>query len=1104
MKLLRLILITLLCLVFITVSIAQTPQRQQIIEITTAENFSSIQKSFYDYWAPFHVGTNGYYVENGIRKKAHGWKQFKRWEWYWEQRVDPTTGSFPQKRAADFYSEQPKTDGSRAATGNWTCMGPTTSPGGYFGLGRLNCVAFRPDDNNTIYTGSPSGGLWKTIDGGTNWTVLTDKNDVLGVSDIIVIAGETPATDIIYIGTGDRDGGSMWNLEGGQYNDNNSIGVLKSVDGGTSWTQTDLKFKTNQFETVNRMITDTSNYNKIYAATSAGLFVTENSGLKWDLLFETEFIDLKFMPWNSQIMYGSTRTGSIFRSTDAGISWSNIIDLYASGGRRIEMAVSVDEPTWVYAVIANEENGHFGIYKSINSGASFSKAFDGSNILGDTCDGSTDGGQGDFDLAIAANPNDANIIFVGGINTWKSINGGSAWSINNMWEGTCDGAAKEVHADKHFLAFQNGSSILFECNDGGIYKTTDAGSTWTDLSNGLIISQMYRLGVSQISANEIITGLQDNGTKALMAGTWNDVCGGDGMECLIDYTNENIQYMELNDGVLLRTTDHWGDYTCITIDYETGDTINGLTEAGSWVTPYVIDPTNHETLYLGLNNIWKSTDKGDSWTKISTMNSTAKIRSLAIAPSDNQVIYAADPANIWRTSNGGTSWYPVTGTLPTASSTITYISISNDKADTAWVSMGQYNKYGVFQTTDGGTTWTDISIGLPPIPVMCVIQNKLNIAELELYAATDVGIYVKIGGKNWTLFSNNLPNVVVTELEIYYNTTTPALSRIRAATSGRGLWESGLFTPPTTPPVANFTADITSPNIAQTVSFTDMSINAPSSWTWNITPAVFIFVGGTNANSQNPQVQFNAEGKYTVRLTSANAIGNDIETKIKYIDVTTLHSYCPASGGGTQYISSVQLGNIQNTGTGDDHYSHYSSISSDLTINQAYDITITYGLANTDSDLGIWIDWNKDGDFNDENENVVCVVGITYLTETYSFSVPETALLGATTMRIRLKEADEDCGGPCGTTAKGEVEDYKVIVKPGLNTWIGYTADWTAAINWSEGVVPNSSYNVDIPLSPFGGNFPEVPVGQVAYCNKINMNNSVQVSISGTLVVGDD
>ncbi|MBK9359546.1 MAG: PKD domain-containing protein [Bacteroidales bacterium] len=762
-------------------------------------SFYDMQKAFNDYWEPHNV-IGGKYINNkGVEVKAPGWKQFKRWEYYWETRVNPNTGEFPKTTAWEelqkFQSDYPGS--TKSTAGNWTSLGPSASPGGYAGLGRINCVAFHPTDINTVYTGAPSGGLWKTTDGGASWTVLSDTWAVQGCSDICVVPG---SPNIVYAATGDREN-TMWHFGGGQNHDNNSVGVLISTNAGATWSSTGLSFAISERKAINRLLIDPSNSNILYAATTSGVYKTTDAGENWTLIYATQFSDMEFQPGTPSTIYGSSKAGDIYQSTDSGGSWT--ATLTTTFGR-VEMAVTPANTNIVYAVMQDtpgQTNDESPVYKSVDGGGSFTRVFTSStlNLFGYDCDGSDmDGTQASYDLCIASDPNNANVVFIGGVNTYKSTNGGSSWSISTHWSSSCSGIATKVHADQHCLAYQPVSNHLFLGNDGGLYKTSNSGTLWTYIGSGLVTTQIYRIGVAQSVANECILGAQDNGSKAYSSGNWSDVAGGDGGECIFDYSDQNIMYASSQNGSFQRSTNHGGSFTNITA---------GLTGDPRFIAPLAIDPTVPTTIYCAYSDVWKSTNQGTAWTKISNWGN-AEISHIAIAPSNSQYIYATTQTILYRTTDGGTSWSNITGSLPVGSSLITYVSVKSDDPNTVWVSMGTYTANRVYQTTDGGSTWTSISSGLPNIPVMCVIQNKQNTSAVELYAGTDVGVYVKVGAASWQLFSTNLPVLVVNELEIYYDDNT-GNSKLYAGTYGRGMWVSDLYESGVLNPT-NFTATASS------------------------------------------------------------------------------------------------------------------------------------------------------------------------------------------------------------------------------------------------------------------------------------------------------
>ncbi len=674
------------------------------------------------------------------------------------------------------------------------------------------------------------------------------------MSDIL-IPPDYATSNTIYIATGDRDA-----------SDNRSIGVLKSTNGGTTWGTTGLSYALTANARVNRLLQDPANNQNIIAATSSGVYKTTNGGTNWGTqLSPYTFIDMEYKPGDFNTLYGSTKTnGLIYVSTNGGTSWTYTLNIGSVG--RTEIAVSPNQSNWVYAIVASNSNSLYGIYKSTNSGANFIQTFDGSiagnNLLGWNADGSGASGQGWYDLCIAASPSNANTIVVGGVNNWRSTNGGTNWAIITHWWGD---QVQAVHADQHMLTYRNNGD-LFVCNDGGVYYSNNNGTDFTDKTNGIVISQMYKLGVSQTVSNDVITGLQDNGTKLYSGGLWEDVKGGDGMECLIDYTNVNIQYGTYVNGQISRTMNHWNS----SIDIEPS--------SGAWVTPYIIDPSNPNILYAGYANVWKTTNRGDDWVEISTMSASNFIRSMDISNNNTNFIYVADLTRIWKTENGGSSWTNITGTLPVGSSNITNIAVKNNDANTLWVSLAGYTATKVFQSTNAGATWVDISTGLPQIPAYSIVQNKQSTTEVHLYVGTELGVYFKKGTDNWIPYNTGLPNVKIGELEMYYAASSTN-SKLRAATFGRGLWETPPY--PVITSISNDNLDKNDIKIYPNPTNGLFTIDVNNNENYNVEIIVKDLTGKiiyansfNNSASNNIDLSCQSAGIYIIQIKMGNEIYN--------------------------------------------------------------------------------------------------------------------------------------------------------------------------------------------------------------------------------------
>ncbi|MFT4663761.1 MAG: photosystem II stability/assembly factor-like uncharacterized protein [Gammaproteobacteria bacterium] len=656
-------------------------------------------------------------------------------------------------------------------TSNWTELGPNYSRGGYFGSGRISCVGFHPSDTRTWWAGSPTGGLWKTADNGDSWkcltdnSFLTDNETVAGVSQVVV-ASDYETSKTIYIATGDKVAYNYW-----------SSGVYKSIDGGETWDTTGLHWSQVDRAIIFSLTIDPENDNNLYAATSNGVFQSRDGAVTWDKVYERFTHDLKHKPGTYETLYTSTNDGRAFVSSDGGENW--IKSMHLPLGGFVRLAVTQSNPELVFAVVEDLDYLLIGIYKSEDSGHSFQMIYDGSkpchNFTGYSPTGCSSTGQ--EHLTIAVSPNDENVLFVGGINTWCSLDGGYSWRISNEQKGEF---VQDVHADKLCHIFRDNGD-LFEGNDGGIYISTNLGETWTDKTKGMGINQTHRLAVSGPDSYEILAGFQDDGTYIYWDSIWQFGGSGDGMECYIDPEDHNKHYASSQWGKIFRTDDHWN----------TTPWKYPLSEHGHFDTPFAIDPSNRNTVYAGYKDVWKSSDQGDNWEKITDLNIRLQLTDVAIAPSDSNVLFTMDNQHIWSTTDGGNNWEDITSNLPVKTAYVSSVVVKEDDSKTIWVTLDDYWNPGVWKTTDGGKMWVDISIGLPKIPINCIRQNTIAEGE-DLYIGTGFGVYFKHNNSPWVRYENGLPTIKVKELEIYY-TENPTTCKLIAGTFGRGLWESPLF-----------------------------------------------------------------------------------------------------------------------------------------------------------------------------------------------------------------------------------------------------------------------------------------------------------------------
>ena len=335
-------------------------------------------------------------------------------------------------------------------------------------------------------------------------------------------------------------------------------------------------------------------------------------------------------------------------------------------------------------------------------------------------------------------------------------------------------ATNYVHADNHDLIYA-GANVYAAC-DGGVFKTTNEGTSWTDISTNISNAQMYGLGLSATNATTIISGHQDNGTNLTTNGTtWAEVNGGDGMLCFIDRSNNNNLFSSIYYGSLYRSTNGGSSFSSIY-----------TVPSGGWVTPWLQDPVTATTLYAGGTNVVKSINSGTAWTTISSFAAAVgTLVALDVAKTNNQVIVAVSGTNVMKTINGGTAWTDITAGLPVGTA-IQTVHIDVNDANKIYVGLASYAGNSAFCSTNGGASWTNISAGMPALPVNCFITQN-NVSGV-VYCGTDLGVYYSNNsGAVWQSFTGGMPGIIVKDLEIFYPT-----GKIRAATFGRGIWESTL------------------------------------------------------------------------------------------------------------------------------------------------------------------------------------------------------------------------------------------------------------------------------------------------------------------------
>ncbi|MBU2940376.1 T9SS type A sorting domain-containing protein [Lacinutrix sp. C3R15] len=754
--------ITLLLMVFTIVSYSQSIDYKAATKIKGSNYYEITNKVREEL---------GEYNKNATKAEIKKHKQFERWAYYWKDRVD-INGNFPNAFSGWYNAGIIDANGKLNTTTNttnrvsgtqetWTNIGPQEVPdaNGYPNnpqLGRLtNFLRYKhatDASQNVLFVSAPVGGVWKSLDNGETWSPKLDFLAGIGVTDIKSSSSDINNPGTIYISTGDFDAKHI-----------NSIGVYKSTDFGETYQPTSLTFSLDEKETTSNLIVIDAN--TVVVGTNKYIKKTTDGGLTWSNVYTHNYDDAvlgKFHRNGTNIMCSGS-WGGLFFSSNNGNTWSVLI---SEGENSARHAITTDENGVFYV---QAESGQVSSYNPSATSPVLTAV--GSPTVGYNT-------QDSYNQCLAVKNG---LIVSGGVDGINSDDLGNTWyiTLNNAWQdNSSDGSYG--HADIHEIGYLDNGFSFWNVNDGGLNFVTysniaEEKPTVEYKSNGVIVTQLYSVAITpQTSTDNIIMGNQDNDGYSLeMVGgspTWVTAGAGDGTCTAVDYSNPQIRYLGSQNGGLTRADNGFlGDVW--------GTNLTTPTTGAPFVWTLKMHSTTSTTLYGGFADVYKSTNKGDTW---SNLNSGAGQIEFIETFGDNLFVIGENA--IKKSTNDGSSWSSVTE--PEAGAKMNSISLDQNNTNTVYATVNGYvDGSKVFKSTNGGTTWTNISTGLPNVVAKQVVL-KQNQGQEILFLGTEIGVYYKIGTDSWTKLGQGLPNVVVSDIEINYTQ-----DKLVVGTFGRGLWE---------------------------------------------------------------------------------------------------------------------------------------------------------------------------------------------------------------------------------------------------------------------------------------------------------------------------
>jgi len=778
------------------------------------------------------------------------------------KRMDPRTGEVPADGLKKAYENLVAQFGDLSAqrTNNsldWQERGPNNVGG------RTRALLWDPNDanNNAAFAGGVGGGLWYTPNVTVNSPSWTQVSEMFSNVAVTCIDADPQSPQTMYYGTGEG------------YNNADALrgdGIFKSTDGGMTWEQ--LPSTDNPTFHYTQKIAVHPATHDVYAATTSGLQRSKDGGMTWENvlgagnLASSGFISDFDIAGNDDL-YASIQGSGVYKSPaslgvtqgDSG-QWTRTPLNFPSGIGRIEFTAGVNNPNYLYAVAELNQLAS-NIYRSTDAGATWSIS-----------NGQPGGGnqwannQAWYDLCITVDPFNHLRVIAGGLEQHRTTTGGNNWfNIGNFGN---------MHVDQHHVVFNpNASGRVLFGNDGGVYYSSNNGTSYGSRNSGYNVTQFYAISVDPRPGNNIlIGGTQDNGSHLVNSpniGSSVRLTGADGAFNAIDYDDPDTMYTSFQYTTILRSRDGGNNFSGIT------NTSVGQNDV-LFINPFEMDPNNPRRLYMAATRLWRrnnaATGGSGGWSQASVALG-GRITAIAVSEDINNLVYIGVNGTPYRVENAHIANF---NTQPEAinpggsgNGFLSCISVNpNDGNHIVIV----YSSYGLTQKVmecrdaDQGAnaTWTNISGNLPDVPCNWVVFEPNNTNALVL--GTDLGAFRCADISQapadifWSPASRGLgfPRIDMLRARASDNS-------IHAGTHGRGLYSSYSLQ---NEPIANFSAANIAAACAGEVTFIDSTENAPAAWFWD-------FGDGNTSNQQNPTHSYAASGTYTVSLTTTNSNGSD-------------------------------------------------------------------------------------------------------------------------------------------------------------------------------------------------------------------------------------